>query len=196
MRQADAHSGEKGVPSVDAASADELALTQQVLAHWWVRRFYRRLKCLGIDMDEAVGEAKLALLRAARGYRPELGFCFSTYASQSIRRSLAQLCKGYARKRLSKTMVSLSSAIRDGRGSLCDLIEDPRAPERMSLDHRELCDLLREAVRQLPARSRTVVEMVMNGSTLQDVGASLGVTKERARQIFIEAKDRLRSALD
>ncbi len=44
----------------------------------------------------------------------------------------------------------------------------------------------------MPAADRAIVLARYNGATLQDIGESLGVSKERARQLFDRAIDRVR----
>src|SRR5260370_29168101 len=48
----------------------------------------------------------------------------------------------------------------------------------------------------LTSRDRTVLELRLSGATLDQVGVTIGVTRERVRQIQIRAEEALLSALD
>jgi RNA polymerase nonessential primary-like sigma factor len=85
--------------------------------------------------------------------------------------------------------------------SVCDAIADEsvKAPESQ-LHASEIESLVREWLAQLSDRQRTVIEcrFGLNGmelQTLQDLAARLGLTRERVRQIQLEALSHLRGIL-
>lgn len=51
------------------------------------------IKAFGRDVSEYIGEGFLALEKAKRGFKPELGWQFSTYASEVIRDRLIQAAR-------------------------------------------------------------------------------------------------------
>jgi RNA polymerase nonessential primary-like sigma factor len=86
--------------------------------------------------------------------------------------------------------------------SLLDAIADDRIadPERIMQDE-DLHDLVQAWLGELNDKQREVVErrFGLNNreiSTLEEVGADLGVTRERVRQIQVEALKRLRVLLE
>ena len=85
--------------------------------------------------------------------------------------------------------VSLETPVGEGDSQFSDLVEDRNAdrPEEVVAEHMKL-DELREALDGLQDRMRDVIELRygLDGSkpcTLEEVGARLGVTRERVRQV-------------
>jgi len=54
---------------------------------------------------------------------------------------------------------------------------------------------LNRAMRKIPARSRDVVRRRSRGETLKAIGRRHGVTRERIRQIHVEAMTELRQII-
>ena len=85
--------------------------------------------------------------------------------------------------------VSLETPVGEGDSQFSDLVEDKNAdrPEHVVAEQMKL-DELREALDGLQERMRDVIELRygLDGSkpcTLEEVGARLGVTRERVRQV-------------
>ena len=90
----------------------------------------------------------------------------------------------------------------DSDQSLLDAIPDDRTPGPENVFHSEaLSSQITEWLAELTDKQREVVErrFGLNGyevSTLEEVGADIGVTRERVRQIQVEALKRLRVILE
>jgi len=90
----------------------------------------------------------------------------------------------------------------DSDQSLLDAIPDDRSPGPEGVFHSEaLSEHIGEWLNELSDKQREVVErrFGLNGhevSTLEEVGADIGVTRERVRQIQVEALKRLRVILE
>ena len=92
-------------------------------------------------------------------------------------------------QRIAQTPISLERPVGDEESALGDFVEDERAPspfdeasETMRTDH------IRRALAALPERERRVIELRfgLRGDqprTLEEVGRTFGVTRERIRQI-------------
>ena len=86
----------------------------------------------------------------------------------------------------------------EGDSELRELIEDEGAPmPEEQAAKRMLSEELRDTVASLPARERSVIELrygLYDGRTrtLEQVGAEIGVTRERVRQIEAKALSKLR----
>ena len=95
--------------------------------------------------------------------------------------------------------VSLETPVGDGESMVADLIEDERAesPDGASADRARAVELA-AAVERLNPRMRHVVtrRFGLDGKppqTLEDVGADLGITRERVRQLETRALRELRA---
>ena len=80
-----------------------------------------------------------------------------------------------------------------------DLVEDAQAPETLDTVIQEMENArLWEAIERLPERTRYVLvrRYALDGrerSTLDDLSAEIGLSRERIRQIQSEAEQRLRT---
>jgi RNA polymerase sigma factor (sigma-70 family) len=161
------------------------------------------------DLDDLEQEGRIALMRAAESFDPARGFAFSTYAVWAIRRCLvrflltselihlpAHLPAAYDRTELRARLdpVSLSAMNAEGK-HVFDLPapDDLPSPEiELLADRRDRVDA---ALCCLDWRSRAVVTMRRDGTTLKSCGRILGVSRERIRQIEALALEKLRRVL-
>lgn len=88
--------------------------------------------------------------------------------------------------------MSLDAPLSDDGGVGHDVIPAPAVDP----DHGALVRRLGVAIRRLPAAQRTVVIGVLREETYAVIGEELGVSRERVRQLFIEAVRSLRIDLD
>ena len=108
-------------------------------------------------------------------------------------------------QRLSGADQSLNATLgEEGDSERQDLLGDERpGPEELTIwraDGRRRGRWLAEALRQLPARERAIIEQRRLreedvAPTLEDLGRALGVSKERVRQLESRALGRLKAAL-
>ena len=103
---------------------------------------------------------------------------------------------------LNEHIASLDAPLEiDPNHTVADAIADDNAVDPESLlQSSEVGDLVKQWVEQLPEKQRRVLERRygLGGadiSTLEDVAADLNLTRERVRQIQIEALDQLRRAI-
>ncbi len=95
--------------------------------------------------------------------------------------------------------MSLDSPVGDGESFFADLIEDESSAqpdERTAIEHRH-GELARALARLTPRMQRVLVlRFGLDGEgprTLEDIGAELGVTRERVRQLESRALRELRN---
>jgi RNA polymerase primary sigma factor len=95
--------------------------------------------------------------------------------------------------------VSLETPIGDGDSMVSDLIPDQSAdqPEAMTADRARASELLDALAKLQPRQRRVVVERFgldgVRPRTLEEVGANLGITRERVRQLEARALRELRA---
>ncbi len=146
----------------------------------------------GEDLFGLVSDGNMALLRAVEKFDYARGNKFSTYATWAIIKNFARSIPNEFRHR---------NRFRTGHEEmlLCSEDEpgDPAEQERLQL-HREV--QVKRILGELSEREQKVVIRrfgLLGGGrplTLKEVGATLGVSKERARQIEARAMGKLREA--
>ena len=151
-----------------------------------------RKQVLGnLPFADALQAGRMGLWRAVRGFDPERGHSFSTYAWTSIMHHVWREVKLFERAHLRTTEhLPLDEASCIASPKACSVPEetDPAQAWEASTIRSALWDL----VARLPERLRVVI-LARYGLTGQprafysQIGASLGLSSERARQLHTEA---------
>lgn len=134
------------------------------------------------DADEYRGVATLALVRAARDYDPAKGR-FSTYACRAIINAVnCEWNYRHRKRRDARRTVGLT----DGVARWCGVRDKPG---RMELDdeRRDTMDRAATCLAALDERGADVLMRRASGMTLREIGADLGLSRERVRQIERDA---------
>jgi RNA polymerase primary sigma factor/RNA polymerase sigma factor len=141
---------------------------------------------------ELVSDGNMSLLRAIEKFDFARGNKFSTYASWAIMKNFARTIPGEFkhRDRFRTSQDELFAATQEHRGN--PLVEEGAQHQREAQIERIL--------RRLDDREQKIIigrfglDHAQEPQTLKEVGASLGVTKERIRQIEARALTKLRQA--
>ncbi|MFO0792118.1 MAG: sigma-70 family RNA polymerase sigma factor, partial [Pirellulales bacterium] len=141
---------------------------------------------------ELVSDGNMSLLRAIEKFDFARGNKFSTYASWAIMKNFARTIPGEFkhRDRFRTSQDELFAATQEHRGN--PLVEEGAQHQREAQIERIL--------RRLDEREQKIIigrfglDHSNEPQTLKEVGASLGVTKERIRQIEARALSKLREA--
>jgi RNA polymerase primary sigma factor/RNA polymerase sigma factor len=141
---------------------------------------------------ELVSDGNMSLLRAIEKFDFARGNKFSTYASWAIMKNFARTIPGEFkhRDRFRTSQEELFAATQEHRGN--PLVEEGAQNQREAQIERIL--------RRLDEREQKIIigrfglDHAQEPQTLKEVGASLGVTKERIRQIEARALSKLRQA--
>ena len=149
-----------------------------------------RFRSALLELDELRGEGLLALVRAVDWFDPWRGVRFSTYAYNAITRSLIRLSRRTSRRR------RLFPATYD-----TPLPEPPTEDGWTELYVDRLHRALEQNLGELSDRESKILEQRFpHGQrprlTLEQVGATCGLSKERVRQIQNRALQKLRSVLE
>jgi RNA polymerase sigma factor (sigma-70 family) len=161
------------------------SLARLMAAHEGLVQAVVRKQVLGhLPFAEAVQAGRIGLWRAILGYDPQRGTAFSTYAWISIMHHIWREVKRAERSH-SQTIEHL--VLDEGSHSAPETTEPARAWETSAI-HSALWHL----VARLPERLHTVIlaRYELTGqarSFYSQIGATLGVSGERARQLHTEA---------
>ena len=156
------------------------SLNQLMARHDGLVQAVVRQQVLGeLPFEEALQAGRIGLWRAILGFDPERGFAFSTYAWSSIKHRIWRAVKAYGR--VDRTPFDPLEA------------PDPAVVWEGKTIRRTLLVM----VDRLPPRLAYVVmaRYGLRGHTpflYRQIGASLGLTKQRAHQLHKEALVRLR----
>jgi len=168
-------------------------------ATWWIRQAVQRgvaNKARTIRMPVHIVDRERKIARAERELHVKLG---RAPTLQEIAKS-AKLPLKQVREvqEAARAVTSLDRPVgTEGDASLGDLVAGQEAPPEEELEISLRQDALRRAVAELPDRERDVLKMRfgLNGDpdpqSLEAIGKTLGLTRERVRQIETEALGRL-----
>lgn len=139
-----------------------------------------------LDLDDLLVEGRLAVLDAIRSHNPARGSVrtwASRIAQQRMRDAIRRHTPGSRSERGPLRPVSLEFEVPDSH-HLPDVL----------LEHADKRAWLLEAIAELRPRLRVVVALRLQGVSLAEIGARLGVGETRATQLQREAVATLRRA--
>ena len=170
-------------------------------AVWWIRQAITHALSLQVRAFSLPQKLSGAAARMGREVAALAAQLDRTPTPQEIAEDM-DLSEGdvHALMRLGSTDVSLSDRIGAGRDGpeLADLLESQEPPVEEDLVRRAMVERVRAALDELDDKEREVVALRFgldrDGEmrTLQEIGASLDLSRERIRQIESRAKDKLR----
>lgn len=167
---------------VQAQAGCSESLSQLMARHDGLVQAVVRQQVLGeLPFEEALQVGRIGLWRAILGFDPERGFAFSTYAWPCIKHRIWRAVKAYGQ--VDRTQIPLDSLE----------VPDPAVVWERKAIQRALLSM----VDRLPPRLAYVVvaRYGLKGHIpflYRQIGAALGLTKQRAHQLHAEALVRLR----
>lgn len=158
-----------------------------------IYRAVRRRMTVANRAEDMIGDCHIVLIQAVAAYNPWLGIRFSTYAYTCLVRALARMSQRLSADWLARSL-SLE-ALPDGEPG------GKHHPEPAAAGMMRIDEYLRDDHPLLTPREKTIISRRFSladrpgGQTLEKVGAELGLSKERVRQVQASALDKLRKAL-
>jgi RNA polymerase primary sigma factor len=170
-------------------------------ATWWIRQAVQRSvagQARTIRVPTHVHERRQTLMRHARKLEPELG---RPPTNEELAKSTG-LKLQHVEEALSvpESRASLNSPVGDDDAELGDLFADEQAEDPEAVAEQALrARALHEALADLPERERRILELRFgldgDPQSLEAIGAELGLTRERIRQLERQALASLSSML-
>lgn len=146
-----------------------------------------------LNLFELVSDGNISLMRAVEKFDYSRGFRFSTYASWAIMRNFARSVpkEKYQLDRFST-----------GHEGVVDIAAGLRSYNPMDDNPAELRESIDVMMKNLTPRERTILmehyglDEGHTPKTFEQLGKDLGISKERVRQIEIQALEKLRDIVD
>lgn len=145
------------------------------------------------DLEEVSSDVMFAYLRSIDSFDPWRGFQFSTYAMNACQRAVYRLNSQYMRRH------SLITGVDDYDGIEPDIQLDRKLIDNTSFWMERLKGILEQNSAGLTDQERDIINrrfMRERCDTLDSIGADYKVSKERIRQVQIEALTKIRIAVD
>ena len=158
----------------------------------------------GAPLPDMIQEGSVGLLIAAKKFDYTLGYRFSTYATKWIRQGVLRCLNEHnqvirlprsASDKESLQVCSLDEPLMQSQ--LQELVEDLQAPQpQQELMVQELQRILEGLLSELSERQRLVLRLRFGMADAQchsfeSIAKHIGVSKERARQIYVQAVQKL-----
>ena len=143
---------------------------------------------------ELVSDGNMSLMRAVEKFDFARGYKFSTYASWAIMKNFARTIpdEHRHRDRFRTSQTEMFAATEDERS---DLFEQESSQTQRAAQVEKILETLDEREQRIIIK-RFGLQRGQEPLTLKQVGAELGVTKERIRQIEARALSKLRKVVE
>lgn len=195
---------EKG-PTGPAVEKQDQELTEtQLLERYkpFLHQQARRFRRFGLSMEDLLQEASLAFIKSFRKWRPDGGANVLTWTYRPVVNALTRVVESHD-KHASNTVLYM-----DDDTSNHDTTYDGKSGVKTSLheflgisideedeDDPLLRSRIKKAILSLQERERTIIRLSLEDRTLAEIGVTLGISRERVRQLKAEAVETLKAKI-
>ncbi len=157
----------------------------------------KRVRNIDVDLSDLIGEGNMALMRSVDKFDCMRGFKFSTYACRAILKAFSRYSMKVAKDR-SKIVAEFDPSMERSTHleTIRATVERDSAREVRHLVESDCADLTELEKRVITSRFGLQKAPGTPQATLEQVGAEIGLTKERVRQIQNRALEKLKSAFE
>jgi RNA polymerase primary sigma factor/RNA polymerase sigma factor len=156
----------------------------------------KRSRYDGVEFTDLISEGSMALLRATEKFDCQRGLKFSTYACQAIFKGFSRVAmESYRHRNMFPAQLDPALEKDDSLDQLRERNHEEMVEEVRTIFDANLADLNETEHSVLDLRFR-LSDADSPTLTLKEVGARLGLTKERIRQIQNKALAKLRQATE
>ncbi len=165
-----------------------LATDNQGLAYEIAMRYYRAAH-RAVPLDQLQSEALLSLVVAANAYQPERGLKFSTLAWLSISRRLRQFTDTWFRRSKARPFSTLTDNEERGLDPACHQ-PGPLEQVMQAEDENRARDKVGKLLASVDYRHRIVLRRRMADVSYREIARELGVSHQRAVEMFRQVQRR------
>lgn len=206
---------------VPSAAAAAVLAEHDGLLRFMMQRYKLPRGASGISVEDQYQIGQCVLLQAHATFDPSVGVVFSTWAVRLLKQSFVELARrsrlqsrkeqilvlrardgedltpaerDTVRQLETRVLVSLAAPTGEDR-----TLEDCLPAENADGDeiaHRQDREWFYAKLATLTAQERSVIEGYLSDRTFREIGASIGVTRQRAQQVYADALAKLRLAAD
>lgn len=177
----------------DDAAFDELVTRYLPL----VRAKASVYRKMGLETDDLVQEGTVALLGAARTYRPEENASFRTFADICIERRMATAYRSAARQKHIplNTYISLNDALdsKDVETQMTSV--DSVDPETLLINSEDLKRIKRHIEQTLSGLEFKVLSLYLSGRTYEEIAESLAIAPKAVDNALQRVRKKLRKTV-
>jgi len=159
-----------------------------LIDHWGIAtalaRNYRNIH--GLDFDDVLQHARIALARATQSYQDDKNTSFSTYAWRVISNELNSL---HARQ-IRLTRIEVEAIEEHLNCEDNEMYRDEKQDVHHSVHYAEARLALIQAISKLPQRMKVVVQGVLAQEDYQSIGKDLGFSRASSKTLVSRAYKR------